>query len=61
MDEQTLPLIATCKVATSRSQSSEELVRMDQLIIHLPSALRTYVTTHACNFKLQNDSLNLHN
>ena len=58
MDEQTLPLIATCKVATSRS---EELVRMDQLIIHLPSALRTYVTTHACNFKLQNDSLNLHN
>ena len=60
MDEQTLPLVATCKVATSRSQSAEELVRMDQLIIHLSSALRTYVTTHACNFKLQNDSLNLH-
>ena len=42
MDEQTLPLVATCKVATSRSQSAEELVRMDQLIIHL---LVLYVRT----------------
>ena len=48
MDEQTLPLIATCKVATSRSQSSEELVRMEQLIIHLPIVLyeRTSPPTH---------------
>ena len=52
MDEQTLPLIATCNVATSRSQSSEELVRMEQLIIHLPSALRTYVTHVISSYRM---------